>query len=235
MVPERCADASDLSDGCSHRLYRLYRLWGRHAGELSAAQRQFRQPVGQNVEKAVKAVVPVPPAPKIIGRVWTAPRCSPPAARSGIASGAAGPTVPCWPSSCSTQAVPTSTSTIPASAGASGSPRRLEYGGPEVVNLYAFLAADPAELRRAGYPVGPDNDQQITEAVHESSRVVAAWGVHSARLGRPKGGPRVVEPPRGDAVLPSRHQQRTSGAPAAAPLELRAAALRGVRAPSFVK
>jgi len=107
--------------------------------------------------------------------------------------------------------------------------RLYEYGGPEVVNLYAFLAADPAELRRAGYPVGPDNDQQITEAVHESSRVVAAWGVHSARLGRPKGGPRVVEPPRGDAVLPSRHQQRTSGAPVAASLELRSAALSGVK------
>ena len=67
-----------------------------------------------------------------------------------------------------------------------GFAQRLEYGGPEVVNLYAFLATEPAELRRAGYPVGPDNDQQITEAVHESSRVVAAWGVHSARLGRPK-------------------------------------------------
>ena len=148
--------------------------------------RQFGEIVGQKAEKAVKAVVPVPPAPKIIGRVWTAPRCSPLVACSATASGAAGPTVPWWPSSCSTQAVPTSTSTIPASAGASGSPRRLEYGGPEVVNLYAFLATDPAELRRAGYPVGPDNDQQITEAVHESSRVVAAWGVHSARLGRPK-------------------------------------------------
>ena len=116
-----------------------------------------------------------------------------------------------------------------------GFARRLGFGSLEVVNLYAFLATDPAELRRAGYPIGSDNDQRITEAVHESSRVVAAWGVHSARLGRPKGGPRVVEPPRGDAVLPSRHQQRTSGAPAAAPLELRAAALRGVRAPSFVK
>ena len=125
MVPERCADASDLSDGCSHRLYRLYRLWGRHAGELSpecerVGGRQFGEIVGQKAEKPVKAVVPVPPAPKIIGRVWTAPRCSPPAALSATASGAA-VRRPCWPSSCSTQAVPTSTSTIPASAGASGS------------------------------------------------------------------------------------------------------------------
>jgi hypothetical protein len=45
----------------------------------------------------------------------------------------------------------------------------------------------------------------------------------------PEGGPRVVEQPRGDTVLPSRHQQRTSGAPAAAALELRVAALRGVK------
>jgi len=98
-----------------------------------------------------------------------------------------------------------------------GFARRLGYGALEVVNLYAFLATDPAELRRAGYPVGPGNDQQITEAVHESSRVVAAWGVHAARLGRPAGGPRVVEASRGGTVLPSCHQQRTSGAPAATP------------------
>jgi hypothetical protein len=62
-----------------------------------------------------------------------------------------------------------------------GSPR-LGYGGLEVVNPYAFLATDPAELRRAGYPIGSDNDQQITEAVHESSRVAAPWRV---RLSNP--------------------------------------------------
>ena len=67
-----------------------------------------------------------------------------------------------------------------------GFAQRLGDGSPVVVNLYAFLATDSAELRRAGYPIGSDNDQRITEAVHESSRVVAAWGVHAARLGRPQ-------------------------------------------------
>ena len=32
-----------------------------------------------------------------------------------------------------------------------GFAHRLGYGGLQVVNLYAFLATDPAELRRAGY------------------------------------------------------------------------------------
>ena len=42
-----------------------------------------------------------------------------------------------------------------------GFAQRRGYGGLEMVNLYAFLATDPAELRRAGYPIGPDNDQRM--------------------------------------------------------------------------
>jgi hypothetical protein len=35
-----------------------------------------------------------------------------------------------------------------------GFARSLGYGALEVVNLYAYVATDPAELRRAGYPWG---------------------------------------------------------------------------------
>ena len=62
--------------------------------------------------------------------------------------------------------------------------RALGYGALEVVNLYAYVATDPAELRRAGYPVGRDNDRHIEAAARESERVVLAWGVHAARLER---------------------------------------------------
>ena len=63
--------------------------------------------------------------------------------------------------------------------------RSLGYGALEVVNLYAYVATDPAELRRAGYPVGRSNDRHIEAAVKECERVVLAWGVHAARLKRP--------------------------------------------------
>ena len=66
-----------------------------------------------------------------------------------------------------------------------GFARSLGYGALEVVNLYAYVATDPAELRRAGYPVGRYNDRHIEAAVRECERVVLAWGVHAARLERP--------------------------------------------------
>lgn len=59
------------------------------------------------------------------------------------------------------------------------------YGELEVVNLFAYRATHPQDLRRAGYPVGPDNDLHISAAVHESAAVCVAWGSNAAGLERP--------------------------------------------------
>jgi hypothetical protein len=46
-----------------------------------------------------------------------------------------------------------------------------------VVNLYAFRATDPDELRTAKAPIGEDNDVWIKKAAEEPDAiVVAAWG-----------------------------------------------------------
>ena len=50
------------------------------------------------------------------------------------------------------------------------------FGGIEVVNLFAYRATDPADLRRAGWPVGPDNDRHIATAVARAGGVCVAWG-----------------------------------------------------------
>lgn len=67
--------------------------------------------------------------------------------------------------------------------------RALGYQGIEVVNLYAYRATKPADLRAAGYPVGPENDQWIREtaerAVETGGAVVCAWGANAAGLARP--------------------------------------------------
>jgi hypothetical protein len=60
-----------------------------------------------------------------------------------------------------------------------------DFGELEVVNLFAYRATDPKELRRAGYPVGPENDQHITDAVREAAAVCLAWGSNAAGLERP--------------------------------------------------
>ncbi len=63
-----------------------------------------------------------------------------------------------------------------------GFAQRAGFGELEVVNLYAYRATDPDDLRRAGYPVGPDNDAHIAEAALASAAVCVAWGANTAGL-----------------------------------------------------
>ncbi len=66
-----------------------------------------------------------------------------------------------------------------------GFARRNGFDGIEVVNLFAFRATDPADLRRAGYQVGAYNDSHIIEAAHAAGAVVVAWGAQAGELERP--------------------------------------------------
>lgn len=63
-----------------------------------------------------------------------------------------------------------------------GFARRDGFGGLHVVNLYAYRATDPREMKRAIDPVGPENDTMLslafdTARVHHAP-VIAAWGTH---------------------------------------------------------
>lgn len=63
------------------------------------------------------------------------------------------------------------------------------FTGIEVVNLFAYCATDPIELRLAGYPVGPGNDAAIRESaariVADGGKVCVAWGANVKGLARP--------------------------------------------------
>lgn len=65
-----------------------------------------------------------------------------------------------------------------------GFARGWGFGRLDVVNLFAFRATRPIDCFRAAAPVGPDNDQHITEAVRGAQLVVVAWGANGVRLGR---------------------------------------------------
>jgi hypothetical protein len=52
------------------------------------------------------------------------------------------------------------------------------YGGVEVLNLFAWRATKPPDLRRAPAPVGPANDRHLRAAARRSARVIVAWGIH---------------------------------------------------------
>lgn len=57
-------------------------------------------------------------------------------------------------------------------------------GGLVVVNLFAHRATDPAALKAAADPVGPDNDRHLLDRAAQGLRVIAAWGSHGTLLGR---------------------------------------------------
>lgn len=53
-----------------------------------------------------------------------------------------------------------------------------------VVNLFAYRATSPKDMKAATDPVGPENDKYILEAMRESIVAVAAWGQHGTFRGR---------------------------------------------------
>lgn len=62
--------------------------------------------------------------------------------------------------------------------------RALGFGAFRVLNIFAYRATDPREMRRAADPIGPENDAAILGSLPWADRVVCAWGTHGAHLGR---------------------------------------------------
>ena len=65
-----------------------------------------------------------------------------------------------------------------------GFAQRWGFASLEVVNLFAYRATRPQQLRRAADPVGPENDGHLVRAARNAGAVVAAWGVHGVLAGR---------------------------------------------------
>ena len=65
-----------------------------------------------------------------------------------------------------------------------GFARAWGYGTLLVVNLFALRATDPRALKEAIYPVGPNNNQAIRDAVGRADRFVMAWGNGGTLYGR---------------------------------------------------
>ena len=63
-----------------------------------------------------------------------------------------------------------------------GFARQWGYGGMVLVNLFAWRATDPRELKRVIDPIGPENDRWIAAEAARAGRIVAIWG-NGGRLG----------------------------------------------------
>jgi hypothetical protein len=84
------------------------------------------------------------------------------------------------------------------------------FGGVSVVNLFAFRATDPRELKRAVDPTGPKNDAHLFAAAAEAVKVVAAWGVHGSHRGRDE---EVIELLRKSGIRATCLQRTAAGHP----------------------
>jgi hypothetical protein len=62
--------------------------------------------------------------------------------------------------------------------------RRWGFGGLVMMNLFAFRATDPKEMKGVADPVGPENDAALEEQAQRAGLVIAAWGTHGTHHGR---------------------------------------------------
>jgi hypothetical protein len=59
-----------------------------------------------------------------------------------------------------------------------------KHRGVIAVNLFAFRATDPGDMKAAAEPVGPENDEVLKRIVASAGEVVFAWGVHGVHRDR---------------------------------------------------
>lgn len=100
-----------------------------------------------------------------------------------------------------------------------GFAEREDMGGIEVVNLFAFRATDPKDMKSAADPVGPENDTVIRQALMEAETVVCAWGAHGNHQGRSQA---VLDLIRGEGHKPLSLGPLTKGGQPRHPLYLKA-------------
>ena len=61
-----------------------------------------------------------------------------------------------------------------------------DYGSLEVVNLFAYRATNPRELRQVVDPVGSKNNCYLQLATKRAALIIVAWGAHGSFQNRNK-------------------------------------------------
>lgn len=62
--------------------------------------------------------------------------------------------------------------------------KRWGFGALAKGNLFAYRATEPANMRAAQDPVGPENDRHLIELAMHAKVIICAWGAHGAFLNR---------------------------------------------------
>lgn len=66
--------------------------------------------------------------------------------------------------------------------------KRWGFGALCMLNLFAYRATKPEDMKKSYTPVGDDNDYWIRRCVNDPGcgRILAAWGKHGSHMGRAK-------------------------------------------------
>lgn len=62
--------------------------------------------------------------------------------------------------------------------------KKWQFSEIVMLNLFAFRATDPADMKKAADPVGPDNDRHLMAEAKTAELVIACWGNPGALLNR---------------------------------------------------
>lgn len=62
--------------------------------------------------------------------------------------------------------------------------RKWGYGGCCILNLFAYRATDPQDMKQQDDPVGEDNDRFLMLAGNHGHNIICAWGNHGSYLDR---------------------------------------------------
>jgi len=68
--------------------------------------------------------------------------------------------------------------------------RTLGFGAFRVTNIFAWRETDPAKMRKVADPVGPKNDEAISQGCEWADQTICAWGTNGTHLNR---GPTTLE------------------------------------------
>lgn len=60
----------------------------------------------------------------------------------------------------------------------------MGFSALEVINIFAFRATDPKDLKKAKKPVGPLNNDIIIETICSADMTICSWGSHGSHQNR---------------------------------------------------
>lgn len=62
--------------------------------------------------------------------------------------------------------------------------KKWNFGSATILNLFAFRATFPDDLKKCSEPIGPENDKWILHELKNADKIVACWGNHGKFMNR---------------------------------------------------